>query len=419
VTYQIEISNLSKRYEIGALQQPDQLREALVGFLKQPFRAHRKERESIWALSDVSFKAEPGEVLGIVGRNGAGKSTLLKILSRITYPSSGRIRVRGRVSSLLEVGTGFHEELTGRENVYMNGSILGMKKREIDRHFDAIVDFAGVEKFLDTPMKRYSSGMRLRLGFAVAAHLDPDVLIVDEVLAVGDAGFQKKCIKTMEGLQKSGRTVLFVSHNLAAVENLCSRGIWLDGGKVRMDGGTREVILAYMSSFAGADSAGSDLSQQASRLGSGEIQFTRVEYLAPDGTSCGVTRSGDPLVIRMHYKARRTMAYPSFGLRLYSEMGTLITETSHFLHGLRIPVVESGEGFIDLEIDLLNLVPGSYHLSLWVTAAGGLPVYDGDVRAELTVEVAGVYPGGRELNKSLGIVYFPQRWRIPQLESVA
>jgi hypothetical protein len=186
-----------------------------------------------------------------------------------------------------------------------------------------------------------------------------------------------------------------------------------------MDGGTREVILAYMNSFAGADSAGSDLSQLDSRIGSGEIRFTRVEYLAPDGTSCGVTRSGDAVVIRMHYKAMRAVSYPSFGLRLYSELGTLITETGHYLHGLRIPEIEPGEGHIDLEIDVLNLVPGSYHLSLWATATGGLPVYDGDVRAELTVEVAGVYPGGRELNKTLGIVYFPQRWRIPQLESVA
>jgi lipopolysaccharide transport system ATP-binding protein len=260
--------------------------------------------------------------------------------------------------------------------------------------------------------------MRLRLGFAVAAHLDPDVLIVDEVLAVGDAAFQRKCIKAMEGMQKTGRTVLFVSHNLAAVENLCSRGIWLDAGKVRMDGGTREVILAYMSSFAGADAAGSDLSQLDNRLGSGDIRFTRLEYLAPDGTSCGVARSGDALVIRMHYRAVRPMIYPSFGFRLYSELGTLITETGHYLHGLRIPLVDAGDGFLDLEIDMLNLVPGSYHLSLWATAAGGQPVYDGDVRAELTVEVANVYPGGRELHKGLGIVYFPQRWRIPQLESV-
>src|SRR5262245_27591496 len=215
----IEVEALGKRYRIGGGVQSTQLREAIVSFLRGSSRQD-DDNEAIWALRDVSFQVPKGEVVGIIGRNGAGKSTLLKILSRITQPTLGRIRVRGRVSSLLEVGTGFHDELTGRENVYLNGSILGMRKREVDERFDEIVEFAGIERFLDTPIKRYSSGMRLRLGFAVAAHLDPDVLIVDEILAVGDAGFQKKCLAAMEGLHSGGRTVLFVSHNMAAVENL-------------------------------------------------------------------------------------------------------------------------------------------------------------------------------------------------------
>src|SRR6267154_954903 len=238
MTRSLEIQGLSKRYRLGQAQHDQMLRERLVEMIKRPW-GDRKEAESIWALRDVSFDADEGEVIGIVGRNGAGKSTLLKILSRITYPTSGEVKVNGRVASLLEVGTGFHDELTGRENIYLNGSILGMRKREVEERFDAIVDFSGVEQFIDTPIKHYSSGMRLRLGFAVAAHLEPDVLIVDEVLAVGDAGFQKKCIQAMEGLRNSGRTVLFVSHNLAAVENLCSRGIWIDAGKVRMDGAAK------------------------------------------------------------------------------------------------------------------------------------------------------------------------------------
>jgi lipopolysaccharide transport system ATP-binding protein len=409
----IEIQSLFKKYRIGKIQQYQSLREQLIEFARKPFNRGAAEDGTIWALRDVSFHADEGEVVGIIGRNGAGKSTLLKILSRITYPTSGDVKVRGRIASLLEVGTGFHDELTGRENIYLNGSILGMKKREVDQHFDAIVDFSGVEEFIDTPIKRYSSGMRLRLGFAVAAHLDPDVLVVDEVLAVGDAGFQKKCIKAMDGLRSSGRTVFFVSHNLAAVENLCSRGIWIDAGKIRMDGGSREVITSYMASFAGEQLHGADLSATQNRLGTGEIQYTRLEYLSADGTPCALTRSGDPLVLRFHYHAKKPMRDPSFGFRLFSEMGTLITETSHWLNGILIPKVGPGDGHIDVEIDSLNLIPGRYEFSLWITGLSGQPVYDGDVRASLEVEAADVYRSGRTLDSRYGLVYFPQRWIIP------
>jgi lipopolysaccharide transport system ATP-binding protein len=412
MTHCIEIDSLFKRYRIGRPQLDLSLREQFVEFAKNPFNLGREDDETIWALRDVSILADEGEVVGIIGRNGAGKSTLLKILSRITYPTSGEVKVRGRIASMLEVGTGFHDELTGRENVYLNGSILGMRKREVDQHFDAIVEFSGVEQFIDTPIKRYSSGMRLRLGFAVAAHLDPDVLVVDEVLAVGDASFQKKCIKAMDGLRSSGRTVFFVSHNLAAVENLCSRGIWIDAGNIRMDGGAREVIASYMASFAGEQASGSDLSTTKNRLGSGEIRYTRLEYMSRDGTPCAMTRSGDPLVLRFHYRAEKTIRDPSFGFRLFTEMGTLITETGHRLNGIDIPKVEPGDGIIDVEIESLNLVPGQYHFSLWITAPGGKPVYDGDVRASLEVEVNDVYRSGRMLDSRLGLVYFPQRWNV-------
>ena len=344
--------------------------------------------ESIWALRDVSFEVPEGEVVGIIGRNGAGKSTLLKILSRITQPTAGSIKVRGRVSSLLEVGTGFHDELTGRENVYLNGSILGMRKREVDQRFDEIVDFAGVEKFLDTPIKRYSSGMRLRLGFAVAAHLEPDVLIVDEILAVGDAGFQRKCLAAMEGLHSGGRTVLFVSHNMAAVENLCSRAIWIDAGSVRMDGSAKDVIESYLASYAGAELSGTQL-QVENRVGSGEIRFTGVEYRNADGTPGITVRSGDAVTLRLYYHAERPVRYLSFGLRMYTAMGTLITETGTWHHGMVIPEVAAGDGHIDLEIEMLNLVPGRYSLSLWATAASGNPVFDGDVRTWFDVEALG------------------------------
>jgi lipopolysaccharide transport system ATP-binding protein len=414
VTTCIEIDSLSKRYRIGRPQHDMSLREEFMEFARQPFKSAQSDVETIWALRDLSFSVDEGEVVGIIGRNGAGKSTLLKILSRITYPTSGEVKVRGRVAALLEVGTGFHEELTGRENIYLNGSILGMRKREVDRHFDAIVAFSGVEQFIDTPIKRYSSGMRLRLGFSVAAHLEPDVLVVDEVLAVGDAEFQRKCMQSMQGLRRSGRTVLFVSHNLAAVENLCSRGIWIDSGRIRMDGGAKEVIVDYMKSTVGEQSSGAELSWSEVRLGSGEIRYTGIEYLSPDGTPCAVTRSGDSVVLRLHFRANKSVRDPSFGFRMFSDMGTLITETHHRLNGINFPQVGPGNGYVDVEIESLNLIPGRYLLSLWVTAPGGRPVYDGDIQATLEVNVSDVYKSGRELDSRYGLVYFPQHWRLTQ-----
>jgi ABC-type polysaccharide/polyol phosphate transport system ATPase subunit len=405
----IQIQSLSKVYQLGVRERTRQIREDLARLFQ---RGHRRERELLWALRDVSFEVPQGQVVGIIGRNGAGKSTLLKILSRITYPTSGSIRVRGRVASLLEVGTGFHEELTGRENIYLNGSILGMRRREIDRHLDAIVEFSGLSQFVDTPIKRFSSGMRLRLGFAVAAHLDPDLLIVDEVLAVGDAAFQKKCISAMEDLRTGGRTVLFVSHNMAAVENLCSRGLWIDRGQLCLDGEAKDVIRAYLGSF-GAEEASGDGLQAESRTGSGEARFTRVELLSPEGGTSPIIQSGDGLIVRMHYRAERRVMHPVFTVRLYTGMGTLITETSTSLHGLTIAALEPGEGHIDLQIDTLNLIPDRY--ALMFALASGLDgrVCDADVRATLDVEPSAAYGTVRALNSRFGIVYFPQRWGVP------
>jgi len=243
----LEIQNIGKKYSIQHLAGGYlSLRERMANALK----FERNTAEDFWALKAVSFEVQPGESIGIIGRNGAGKSTLLKILSKITPPTSGKIVSRGRIASLLEVGTGFHPELTGRENIFFNGSLLGMKRIEISAKFDEIVDFSGVEKFLDTPLKHYSSGMQLRLAFAVAAFLEPEILIIDEVLAVGDAEFQKKCMGKMEDVSKSGRTILFVSHNMAAVEGLCQKGIFLDNGKVMHKGLIRDAIEAYQFSFS-------------------------------------------------------------------------------------------------------------------------------------------------------------------------
>jgi lipopolysaccharide transport system ATP-binding protein len=244
----IEAQGLSKRYKIGQLQAAyGTLRESLTRSARRVVgREHTHHDEEIWALRDVSFQVDTGEVLGVIGRNGAGKSTLLKVLTRITSPTTGRALIRGRVGSLLEVGTGFHPELTGRENIHLNGSILGMKRREIQRRFDEIVEFSGVERFIDTPVKRYSSGMYVRLAFSVAAHLEPEILLVDEVLAVGDAEFQQRCLGRMEDLSGTGRTVLFVSHNMQAINQLCDRAILLEGGSVALDGQPSEVVTRYL-----------------------------------------------------------------------------------------------------------------------------------------------------------------------------
>jgi lipopolysaccharide transport system ATP-binding protein len=269
----ITVDNLSKVYRIGVRETAnDSIGKSVIEFAKSPVQNYRKYRslykfsddelseqyvgdDILWALKNVSFDVKQGEVVGIIGVNGAGKSTLLKLISRITPPTAGSITIRGRVSSLLEVGTGFHPELTGRDNVYLNGTILGMRKLEVDKKFDEIVAFAGIDKFLDTPVKRYSMGMRVRLAFAVAAHLEPEILIIDEVLAVGDAEFQKKCLSKMEDVGKDGRTVLFVSHNMAAVTRLCQRGILLSAGSVIADGGAHDIVSSYLTAGLGTSAA--------------------------------------------------------------------------------------------------------------------------------------------------------------------
>lgn len=313
----IKVNQMGKMYRIGSAQESlGSLRDVVANAFSAPFkRAAGLLRgqaygaagldEEIWALDDVSFEVKHGEVVGIIGRNGAGKSTLLKILSRITEPTRGYVDIYGRVAALLEVGTGFHQELTGRENVYLNGAILGMSRREIDRKFDEIVDFSGVEKFIDTPVKHYSSGMGLRLGFAVAAHLEPEILVVDEVLAVGDAQFQKKCLGKMSDVASEGRTVLFVSHNMAAVSSLCQRGILIEAGKVTADGDVADVINAYQQSYT-EFLKNANLRDNKSRRGSGELKFTGVEYRNLDGETIFGPICGENAQIVLKYERYNT-----------------------------------------------------------------------------------------------------------------
>lgn len=410
----VTVDRLSKCYRIGKMKHETMLREAIAGMFKP--KSRDKDEESLfWAMRDVSFEVDEGEVVGIVGRNGAGKSTLLKLVSRITHPTSGSVSVRGRVASLLEVGTGFHQELSGRENIYLNGSILGMKKREVDAKLDQIIEFSGVSMFLDTPIKRYSSGMRLRLGFAVAAHLEPDVLIVDEVLAVGDVAFQRKCLTAMSDLQSGGRTVLFVSHNMEAIENLCPRVIWIDKGGIRRDGPSSSVIREYMSTYAQPSDGDLDLRTYDDRSGSGDIRYTGVEILAKDRTAKDIMRSGDSVVVRLNFEAKKRIMEPHFGFKLSTEMGTLLTDLSTWTTGLEIPELPPGPGRIDFEIDSLNLMPGRLLMSLWIRSVGPVHYDVLDNFMEFKVEPGNVFESGRGIKSRYGLMFFPCTWHPPEL----
>ena len=328
--YSIQVKNLSKRYRIGIDETKDTLAETLGQWLMSPVRNYMRLRrltefsdvpgdrdDIIWALNEVSFKIQKGEVVGIIGRNGAGKSTLLKILSRITYPTDGSVMLTGRISSLLEVGTGFHPELTGRENIYLNGTILGMTKIEVDEKFDEIVYFSGVKKFLDTPVKFYSSGMGVRLAFSVAAHLEPEILLVDEVLAVGDAEFQYKCLGKMEDVAEGGRTVLFVSHNMSAISRLCRRGIWLDDGKVAADGPVDQVIQAYM--YSGVVESSPVVEFPADDLT--EAQILSLEALDFLGKPALAHLSINPFSIKVRYRLNQDINNYRVGINIYTPDG--------------------------------------------------------------------------------------------------
>jgi lipopolysaccharide transport system ATP-binding protein len=301
----IEVEGLSKKYRLGEYHAAyGTLRESLVHAGRRlTGREHRSATAEIWALFDVSFQVPEGQVLGVIGRNGAGKSTLLKILTRIAAPTSGRAEIRGRVGSLLEVGTGFNQELTGRENVYLNGAILGMKRREIERRFDDIVEFSGVEQFIDTPVKRYSSGMYVRLAFAVAAHLEPEILFVDEVLSVGDAEFQRRCLGRMEELASTGRTVVFVSHALPAVAQLCDRAIWIDSGRLVGDGGASEVIAKYLHQ---THSSGTErVWTEETAPGDDLAKILAIRVLPHDGMPPGVVDVRRPVQVEIVFKVLR------------------------------------------------------------------------------------------------------------------
>jgi lipopolysaccharide transport system ATP-binding protein len=374
----ISVDGLGKRYRIGAAAtRHDDLRSAIVAAVKAPLRnlsdlrrLSRFEDESqentVWALKDISFEVRRGEVLGIIGRNGAGKSTLLKVLSRITEPTIGTVRVRGRVGALLEVGTGFHQELTGRENIYLNGSILGMDKRYIDRKFDQIVEFSGVKKFIDTPVKRYSSGMYLRLAFSVAAHLEPEVLVVDEVLAVGDAEFQKKCLDKMEEVAGEGRTVLFVSHNLAAVSALTENAVLLSQGRFLMKAATSTAISHYLA--LAAEQSARAIADRSDRRGSGVARFTNIEFLDAMGRVRTELVSGSEYTLRMWYAGAASLRAPTVRATIYtSSHQPLIHFDSSFYGGME---EIAAKGAVSIHLRRLPLAAGQYSLNVSLTVSG-------------------------------------------------
>jgi lipopolysaccharide transport system ATP-binding protein len=436
----IRVENLGKKYRIRH-QKPERytaLRDVLTDKLTAPWRSLtsrlRSEaattngnggsashnfgispappaQEDFWALRDVSFEVKRGEVVGIIGRNGAGKSTLLKILSRITEPTKGRVRIKGRVASLLEVGTGFHPELTGRENIFLNGAILGMTREEIKRKFDEIVAFAEVETFLDTAVKRYSSGMYVRLAFAIAAHLEPEILIVDEILAVGDAEFQRKSLGKMQTVATDDRTVLFVSHNLQAIERICSRGIHLRAGAVICDDRVAHVCQRYI--YEAVQLNRQNGFNTAHRNGTGDARITTFEILDADGVRTDRVAAGKAFFVQIHYVVSKTIRLPSFGFALLSAAGVRIFNTTSADLGLEIERFE-GSGSALLSIRNITLPVGQYLCNLAISDSTGEYC---DYITEfpfLEIIASSVLPKCRTYDQASGVVYADCQWKINQ-----
>lgn len=397
----IRVQGLGKRYFLDHLQTGD-LRQTFARSIRALLRG-RPKREAFWALKDLNFEVQPGDVVGIIGRNGAGKSTLLKILSRITQPTTGRFEIEGRVSSLLEVGTGFHFELTGRENIFLNGTILGMRRSEIKRKFDEIVAFSGVENFLDTPVKHYSSGMRVRLAFSVAAHLEPEILIIDEVLAVGDAEFQKKCLGKMDEVSKQkGRTILFVSHNLAAVAQLCNRGLLLDHGKMVMEGPVNSVIDYYVNHSRNEQEKGNGLLNLKSREGNGMFRVKRIALLNNNLEEASVAVTGSPVAIQIELD-RKVRGGSAF--RIDFAIDTQQDVRVGWFSSDAVPCELNSEfSSVLLKIPEFHLGSGVYYLTFYITWNGDVVDYIHQAFA-FSVEEGDFFGTGKVIPRSQTFIY--------------
>ncbi len=415
----IQVRNLWKQYKIGlnssaayntlrerltyAITAPIQLAKSrLIGEIKNQTRNYG----TIWALKDLTINIIEGEVVGIIGRNGAGKSTLLKLLSRITEPTKGSIDLYGRVGSLLEVGTGFHHELTGRENIYLNGAILGMRRAEIEKKFKEIVDFSEIEQFLDTPVKFYSSGMYMRLAFSVAAHLEPEILLVDEVLAVGDASFQKKCLGKMGDVAKEGRTVIFVSHNMAAIEGLCSRVVVLNSGEMTFDGNTQDGIAYYLNSAMLSN--GISIRERTDRQGIGEARFTNVRILDRAGNETQEIGMGDDFTIEVKSEGKLSKAI--IGIIIGNLYRNQVVR-GYTWEQLTREINLTGNDVICCSFDNLPLMHGNYDIHLWIGRPGECSDYIENATS-LTIVPRDVFKTGRNLDPLGGIFYSKANWII-------
>jgi lipopolysaccharide transport system ATP-binding protein len=403
--YAVQFKDVTKCFQVRH-EGPLSFQSAALNLLRLRIR---QPRQRYWVLRDVSFAVGQGEMVGIIGINGSGKSTALKLISRIIEPTSGAIEVNGRVSALLELGAGFHPDLTGRENVYLNGSILGLSRQEIRAKFDSIVRFADLESSIDVPVRFYSSGMYMRLGFSVAVHAEPEILLVDEVLAVGDYAFQIKCLRRIEELRRQGVTILFVSHDMDTVREMCDRAIWLDGGGVRAEGDPEQVVAQYLRGFADEEL---DVPQRRQRItrgqrwGSGEIQFTDVKFLDEHGIEKNCFVTGEPLVVEMRYTAHERIKNPVFGMAFHSGEGAWISGANTYTSGFDVGWAE-GSGKVTYVVDSLPLLEGSYLFSAAVYDYSQEihQAYDHLDRAFL-VQVR----CSAQIKESLGMVYFPCRW---------
>ena len=424
----IKIENLSKQYRLGLVSTRTLSHDlnrwwqtSVLGredpYLKigeTNIRETKGESEYVWALKDINLEVEEGEVLGIIGKNGAGKSTLLKILSKVTAPTTGIVKARGRIASLLEVGTGFHSEMTGRENIYMNGAIMGMTKREITKKLDEIVDFAGVERYLDTPVKRYSSGMTVRLGFAVAAHLEPEILVVDEVLAVGDAEFQNKAIgKMQEVSQEQGRTVLFVSHNMASIKQLCKSCILLDNGFVIHRDDSDNVIGKYLEINDNIESG--SLKRRKDRKGNGKARLIQIE-LVSNGKITNQILSGESACFKIKALSTEYLKNVNITLCIYNRNGICITKTSTYINSNRSINLIRGENIINCFFETLPFQIGRYRIN--VSLHDGNNLCDWIERAFLFDVIENdIYNTGKFDSKSISLIFLPNTWQLETYEN--